>query len=64
MSTDEGSARYRWYSSSTSHSFGPKSVPGELAWGSGPEPVAACSVVSADARGDWPCTADIALSDL
>jgi hypothetical protein len=36
-------------------------VPGELAGGSWPEPSAACSVVSADARGDWPCTADIAL---
>src|SRR5215469_7386018 len=27
LSTDPGSARYRWYSSSTSHSLGPKSVP-------------------------------------
>src|SRR5262252_5944821 len=61
MATDDGSARYRWYNSSTSHSFAPKSVPATPACDSGPECSVVCSVGSADARGNSGGTADIAL---
>src|SRR5262249_28861713 len=47
--------------SSTSHSFGPKSVPGDPAAGSWPEGSVVCSAESADVRGDSGGTADIAL---
>src|SRR6202049_2343379 len=66
MSTEPGSAKYLWYSSSTSHSFGPKSLlAGEASDGwSGAAPSlewCSASVRSTPARGDSEDTADIAL---